>query len=47
MNSEALEKINEKFCEKYCKFPQECKNQNELDIICEECPMNELAELLD
>lgn len=47
MNSEALEKITEKFCEKYCKFPQECKDQNELDDICDECPMNELTELLD
>ena len=47
MNSEALEKITEKFCENYCKFSQECKDQNELDDICDECPMNELTELLD
>ena len=47
MNSEALEKITEKFCEKSCKFSQECEDQNELDDICDECPMNELTELLD
>ena len=30
-----------------CGNPCETKDQNDLDDICEECPMNELFELLD
>ena len=47
MDSERLEKITEKFCDKYCKYPYVIKKQDELDDICENCPMNELFELLD
>lgn len=47
MDSERLEKITGEFCDKYCKYPCKTKNQDELDEICESCPMNELADLLD
>lgn len=47
MDKERLEKITEKFCDNYCKYPCQTKDQNDLDDICEECPMNELFELLD
>ena len=47
MDSKKLEKITEKFCDKYCKFADTVSNQDELDGICENCPMNELFELLD
>ena len=30
----------EMICEKYCKFPYECENQEELDNICSTCPLN-------
>ena len=30
----------EMFCDHYCKFPDECDgDQEELDEICEECPL--------
>lgn len=47
VDEKRLEKLTEKFCDKYCKFAREIKNQDELDEICESCPMNELADLLD
>ncbi len=47
MDSKKLEKITEKFCDKYCKYPCVMKDQDELDEICAKCPMNDLFELLD
>ena len=47
LDSERLEKITGEFCDRYCKYPCKTKNQDELDEICESCPMNELADLLD
>lgn len=47
MDSQRLEKITEKFCDNYCKHADTVGNQDELDDICDKCPMNELFELLD
>jgi len=47
MNSKELQKITEEFCDRYCKYPFICSKQDDLDAICEECPMNKLFELLD
>lgn len=32
----------EKMCDDYCKWPMECQTQEQLDIHCEDCPMNTL-----
>ncbi len=47
MDTERLEKITDKFCNRYCKYPHIAKEQEQLDDICEDCPMNELFELLE
>ena len=47
MDAERLEKITEKFCNGYCKYIEQVKEQKDLDDICDGCPMNELFELLD
>ena len=30
-------KVVETFCDKYCRFPVECKDQDELDEHCDDC----------
>ena len=47
MDKQRLEEITEQFCDKYCLYAKHCTNQDRLDGICNECPMNELFELLD
>lgn len=39
-----LEELAERICEEYCRWPQECKEQDELDEKCEACPLNRLVE---
>ena len=45
MNAERLTKITEKFCDKYCQYPNVCADK-EMEKVCDECPMNELFELI-
>ena len=40
-----FEKVAEGFCEKYCRFPVECKSQDELDEHCDDCALVELFNL--
>lgn len=47
MDEKAFEKIAEKFCDRFCKYPSICLNQTELERICEKCPMNELEKMLE
>ena len=35
-------KVVEIFCDRYCRFPNECKNQDELDEHCDSCELVEL-----
>ena len=46
MDEKQLEEIAEKFCDKYCKYPYLINEQSKLDDICENCPMNQLFDLL-
>ncbi len=46
MDTKQLETLTAKFCDEYCKFPCEIKEQEDLEKICNECPMNELFNLL-
>ena len=39
-----VSKVAEIFCDKYCRFPRECKGQDELDEHCDSC---ELIDLLN
>ncbi len=47
MDKKALEDLTGKFCDNYCKFACEIKDPDELDEVCNKCPMNEMFELLD
>ena len=47
MDKKTLEKLTGVFCDNYCKYPGICSNQDELDQVCDECPMNEMFELLN
>ena len=39
---EIMEDVKEKMCDKYCRFPYECEDEDRLDRICENCPLNRL-----
>ena len=45
MDKQQLEEITGEFCDKYCKYPLVCTKQEQLDTVCEGCPMNELLDL--
>ena len=47
MDKKTLEKLTGVFCDRYCKYPYICRTQDKLDIVCEQCPMNRMVELLD
>ena len=36
--------IRATMCDKYCKYPNQCKDQDELDAMCEKC---EVIQMLD
>ena len=38
--------VMEKVCDKYCRFPCECKSQEELDKHCDACELVELLNLM-
>lgn len=39
---EITEEIAEQICDGYCRYSNEIIHQEELDRICEKCPLNEL-----
>ena len=47
MVEDKIAELTEKFCYNYCKYPGTCSNQDELDQVCDECPMNRVVEMLD
>lgn len=46
MDKKTLEELTGEFCDNYCKYPNSCSSEDELDIVCEQCPMNRMVELL-
>ena len=47
MDKQRLEEITGEFCDRYCKFQYICKDEEQLETVCEDCPMNKLVELFD
>ena len=43
MSDEKYEKLCERFCDGYCKFPYICKTEDEFDSKCADCPICEMA----
>jgi len=39
-----LEEMCELMCDNYCRYPDTVASQEELDDICESCPLNDLQE---
>jgi hypothetical protein len=44
MNDEKYEKLCERFCDNYCRFPYICKDEKQLETVCESCPICKMAE---
>ncbi|MBO5019052.1 MAG: hypothetical protein J6D52_00150 [Clostridia bacterium] len=44
MNDQEYEKLVEPFCDSYCKFPYICKDEEQLETVCEACPIVKMAE---
>ena len=44
MNDQEYEKLVELFCDSYCKFPYICKDEEQLETVCEACPIVKMAE---
>lgn len=40
----SLEEMCELMCDNYCRYPEETRDQEELDTICESCPLSKLQE---
>lgn len=38
--------IPEICCDEYCKYPQQCRDQEDMDQVCEGCKLAELFDLL-
>lgn len=47
MNDQEYEKLIEPFCDSYCKFPYICKDEEQLETVCESCPIVRLAEKIE
>lgn len=47
VNIEYFDYMNamEKMCDNFCQYPNKVKDQDSLNRICEECPMNKLVKL--
>ena len=43
---EDMTKIPQICCDKYCKYPEKCRSQVEMDEICDGCKLAPLFELL-
>ena len=44
MTQEQIDSIRERLCDEYCRWFPRLPVTNALDIICEDCPLNELEE---
>lgn len=41
--SDILEEVKEQMCDKYCKYSEQAKDEEELwNEICDKCPLNRL-----
>ena len=47
MGEADFESFAERFCDGYCKFPYICETQEEMETICDSCPLKELEELIE
>lgn len=43
---EDMDRIPEICCDEYCKYPQQCRTQEDMDQICDRCKLAELFGLL-
>lgn len=43
MNDQEYEKLVERFCDSYCKFPYICKDEEQLETVCADCPIVKMA----
>lgn len=43
---EDMDRIPEICCDEYCKYPQQCRTQEDMDQICDECKLSGLFALL-
>ena len=43
----SAESLAGEICDRYCKFPFICRNQENLDSVCEACPLNELIKIAE
>lgn len=41
--SQILDEVVYEICDKYCRFPRELKDDEELYGYCERCPLNKLG----
>ena len=44
--SEDMDRIPEICCDEYCKYPQQCKTQEDMDQICDRCKLAKMFDLL-
>lgn len=42
-----FEKTVEQFCDRYCKYPYICADEEKLQEVCENCPICKLAERVE
>lgn len=47
MNEQEYEKLVEKFCDSYCKFPYICKDEEQLETVCADCPIVKMANRIE
>lgn len=47
MNDQEYEKLVERFCNSYCKFPYICKDEEQLETVCESCPIVKMANRIE
>jgi len=40
--TQIFESITKEMCDKYCKYPLQCENEEDLYKVCEHCPLNKL-----
>lgn len=43
---EDMDRIPEICCDEYCKYPQQCRTQEDMDQICDGCKLAPLFEML-
>ena len=47
MNDQEYEKLVERFCDSYCKYPYSCKDEEELETVCVDCPIVKMADRIE